>query len=119
MLPVPKFDKYLIFYRSTPEGLEIVRVVRRAGSSVFISLTQRMLVFETIRKLLTPRLDGRLVVVLNQLRGRRFFAVQSFVLRGHWIIYWCTRWSRRKQQFPCHPGEPFRVGSPTRDGANG
>jgi hypothetical protein len=29
------------------------------------------------------------------------------------------RESRRKQQFPCHPGEPFRVGSPTRDGANG
>jgi toxin ParE1/3/4 len=30
MLPVHKFDKYLIFYRSTPEGLEIVRVVHGA-----------------------------------------------------------------------------------------
>jgi toxin ParE1/3/4 len=30
MLPVRKFDKYLIFYRSTPEGLEIVRVVHGA-----------------------------------------------------------------------------------------
>ena len=27
--------------------------------------------------------------------------------------------TRRKQQFPCHPGEPFRVGSPTRDWSNG
>jgi toxin ParE1/3/4 len=30
MLPVRKFNKYLIFYRSTPEGLEIVRVVHSA-----------------------------------------------------------------------------------------
>ena len=30
MLPVRKFDNYLIFYRSTPEGLEIVRVVHGA-----------------------------------------------------------------------------------------
>jgi toxin ParE1/3/4 len=30
MLPVRKFDKYLIFYRSTSEGLEIVRVVHGA-----------------------------------------------------------------------------------------
>jgi toxin ParE1/3/4 len=30
MLPVRKFDKYLIFYRSTLEGLEIVRVVHGA-----------------------------------------------------------------------------------------
>jgi toxin ParE1/3/4 len=30
MLPVRKFDMYLIFYRSTPEGLEIVRVVHGA-----------------------------------------------------------------------------------------
>ena len=30
MLPVRKFTKYLIFYRSTPEGLEIVRVVHGA-----------------------------------------------------------------------------------------
>jgi hypothetical protein len=34
-------------------------------------------------------LHGSLIVVFNQLRGRRFFAVQSFVPRGHWIIYWC------------------------------
>ena len=30
MLPVRKFTKYLIFYRSTSEGLEIVRVVHGA-----------------------------------------------------------------------------------------
>jgi toxin ParE1/3/4 len=30
MWPVRGFDKYLIFYRSTPEGLEIVRVVHGA-----------------------------------------------------------------------------------------
>jgi toxin ParE1/3/4 len=30
MLPVRQFDKYLIFYRSTPEGLEIVRVIHGA-----------------------------------------------------------------------------------------
>ena len=30
MLPVRKFDNYLIFYRSTSEGLEIVRVVHGA-----------------------------------------------------------------------------------------
>jgi toxin ParE1/3/4 len=30
MLPVRKFTKYLIFYRSTPEGLEIVRVIHGA-----------------------------------------------------------------------------------------
>jgi toxin ParE1/3/4 len=37
MLPVQKFNNYLIFYRSTSEGLEIVRVVHGARdvSSLF------------------------------------------------------------------------------------
>jgi toxin ParE1/3/4 len=37
MLPVPKFKKYLIFYRPTSEGTEIVRVLHAARdiSSIF------------------------------------------------------------------------------------
>lgn len=30
MWPMKKFEKYLIFYRSTPEGIEIVRVLHGA-----------------------------------------------------------------------------------------
>jgi toxin ParE1/3/4 len=35
MLPVRKFNNYLIFYRSAPEGLEIVRVVHGARDLPF------------------------------------------------------------------------------------
>jgi toxin ParE1/3/4 len=35
MLPIRKFNNYLIFYRSAPEGLEIVRVVHGARDLPF------------------------------------------------------------------------------------
>jgi hypothetical protein len=37
MLRVPKFEKYLIFYRPVPEGTEIIRVLHAARdiSSIF------------------------------------------------------------------------------------